>query len=85
MLAQNWLAEAFGLDAPSEVDRCVLPSSSTWVYAFIKALQQTSNRYVEGFADPKQSRHGDGPSCFNLLPVSRREAERDHVLLAETS
>jgi hypothetical protein len=48
-------------------------------------MQQTRDRYAEGFADPKQGGHGDGPPGFNLLPVPRGEAERDHVLLAEAS
>ena len=74
-----------GWHAPSKGDRCVLSCSSTWVYAFVEALQQTSNGYVEDLTDPKQSRHSDGPPGFNLLPVPRREAERDHVLLAEPS
>ena len=55
------------------------------VDAFIEVLQQTSNPDVEDFADPKEGGHSDRPSGFNLLPVSRGEAERDHVLLAETS
>jgi hypothetical protein len=52
------------------------------VDAFVEALQQTCDSYVEDFADSKQSRHGDGPPGFNLLPVPRREPERDHVFLA---
>ncbi len=59
-------------------------ASTASVDAFVEALQQTSNRYAEDFADPEQRGHGDGPPGFNLLPVSRREAERDHVFLAET-
>ncbi len=39
---------------------------------------------MEDFADPEQGGHRDGPSGFNLLPVPRGEAERDHVFLAET-
>jgi hypothetical protein len=58
--------------------------SSTWVDAFVEALQQASHGYVKDFADPEQGRHRDGSSGFNLLPVSRGEAKRDHVLLAET-
>jgi len=40
---------------------------------------------MKGFADPKQGGHSDGSAGFNLLPVSRGEAERDHVFLAETA
>ena len=53
------------------------------VDAFIEATEQTSHGHAKHFADPEQSSHSDGPSGFNLLPVSRREAERDHVFLAE--
>jgi len=69
-LAQNRLAEDFGL-LPTSVD------------AFVKALQETSHRHAKGFANSKQRGHGNGPPCFNLLPVSGGEAERDHVFLAE--
>jgi hypothetical protein len=58
-------------------------SPSPWVDAFIEALQQTSQGYAKDFADPKHGGHGDGPSGLDLLPVSRGEAKRDHVLLAE--
>jgi hypothetical protein len=59
-------------------------ASSTWVNAFIKAPQQARRRNSKGFADPQQGCESDGPSGFNLLPVSRGEAERNHVFLAET-
>lgn len=55
------------------------------VDAFIEVLQQASCGHTKGFADPQQSGQSDRPSGFYLLPVSRGESERDHVLLAETS
>ena len=61
-------------------------AAMSWsVDAFIEALQQTSDWHTEDFADPEQRGHSDRPPSFNLLPVSRGEAERYHVLLAETS
>ena len=39
---------------------------------------------MEGIANAEQCGNRDWTPCFNLLPVSRGEAERDHVLLAET-
>ena len=54
------------------------------VDAFIKALQQTCDRDVKHFADPQKRCHSDGSAGFNLLPVSRGEAKRDHVFLAVT-
>jgi hypothetical protein len=55
------------------------------VDALVKAGQETGNWYAEDFANSKQGRYGDGPPGFNLLPMSRREAEGDHVFLAQTS
>src|ERR1700687_3102382 len=54
-------------------------SESSPVDVFIEALQQTSYWYSEDFADPEQGSHGDRSPSFDLLPVSRGEAERDHV------
>jgi hypothetical protein len=55
------------------------------VDAFVEALQKTRDRHTEDFADSEQRGHSNWPSRLNLLPMPRRESERDHVLLAETS
>jgi len=77
--------EGFGLygDSHLQVSQVLLSPTSS-VDTFIEALQQTNHRNAEDFADPKQGRDGDGSSSLYLLPVSRGEAERDHVFLAET-
>jgi hypothetical protein len=40
---------------------------------------------MKDFANSEQSSNSDRPSGFNLLPVPRREAERNHVFLAVAS
>ena len=54
------------------------------VDTFVEALENARDGHMKGSAYPKQGRHGDWSAGFNLLPVSRRETERDHVFLAET-
>jgi len=46
--------------------------------------EQAIGGNAEGLANPEQGRERNGPSGFDLLPVSRREAKRNHILLAET-
>jgi hypothetical protein len=53
------------------------------VYAFIETAEQSRRRHAKNFANPKERGQGDGPSRFHLLPVSRGEAERDHIFLTE--
>ena len=54
------------------------------VDAFVETLQHASDGHSEGLADSKEGGYRDGSASFNLLPVSCRKAERDHVLLAES-
>ena len=42
------------------------------------------NRGLEHLADSQKSRNCDGATRLNLLPVSSRKTERDHVLLTVT-
>jgi hypothetical protein len=80
---QRWVLDTTNVSSPRSAEK---PAAMSWsVNAFIEALQQASCGYTKDFADPQQSGQSDRPSGFNLLPVSRGEAERDHVLLAETS
>jgi hypothetical protein len=51
--------------------------------ALVEAPQQTGDWHTEDLAYPKEGSDRDGPSGFNLLPVSRRKTERNHIFLAE--
>jgi hypothetical protein len=51
--------------------------------AFIEPLCYSVYRHFKHSADAKKSGQGNGSSCFNLLPMPRGEAERNHVFLAE--
>lgn len=55
------------------------------VDAVIQSLHQTPYGYPENFANTEQRRDRDGPSRFDLLPMSRRKTERNHVLLREAA
>ncbi len=50
----------------------------------VQPTDESFDRNVEDIADAKQRGNGDGPPCFNLLPVPRRKSEGNHVLLAVT-
>jgi hypothetical protein len=52
------------------------------VYSLVESSNETLHRNFKGAADPQRGFHRDGPPRFNLLPVARRESERNHVLLA---
>ena len=64
------------------------PSASTFspsVEAFIEPPSPACKWNSEDGADTKECRHRNRSSGFDLLPMPRREAKRDHVFLAETA
>src|SRR6266436_2350995 len=60
-----------------------LISSILAIDAFIEPLHQPVNRDSKHAANAKQRRQCNRSSGFDLLPMPRREAKRDHVFLAE--
>jgi hypothetical protein len=47
----------------------------------VEVPDELGNPNSQRLANPQQRRHGDRPSCFDLLPVPGRKAERNHILL----
>jgi hypothetical protein len=47
----------------------------------VKAPHQLLHRDLKDLANPQQCRDGNWTASFDLLPMSRGEAEGDHILL----
>src|SRR5580700_694718 len=51
----------------------------------VEPANELRHRYFEGVADSKQGQHRNWSPCFDLLPVTCRETESNHVFLSEAS
>jgi hypothetical protein len=51
----------------------------------IKVAHQICHGNLKYLANPQEGRNGDRTSRLDLLPVPRRESERDHVFLRVTA
>ena len=58
-----------------------VPKGLCAVDASVEAAHEARHGNVKDFADAQERRNGDWTPGLNLLPMSRRETERDHILL----
>jgi hypothetical protein len=52
------------------------------VDAAIESCQKACSLNVEGIAYSEEGSQGDGTAGFDLLPVTRRKTQRNHVFLS---
>lgn len=50
--------------------------------SFVCVADDYGNPNLERIANPEERHHCNRPTRFDLLPMPRRESERNHVLLA---
>src|SRR5262249_52969594 len=65
-----------------DVSVCVLSLASISIGVRVEPFHQSRHRNLKHRANSQQRPKSDWPPLFNLLPMSRREPKRDHVLLA---
>jgi len=52
------------------------------VYTLVQPSDKPTNGQLENSADTEKGADGYGAACLDLLPMARRKAKADHVLLA---